>query len=251
MKQRYSLLLILLISLSCCNANSGKTTIQSEQQNAIDGIDVSNHNGSINWEKVAADKKGIKFVYIKSTEGATYTDPRFVENAKGAMAAGLHVGAYHYFRMTSSAHEQFMNFKRALDSVPFDLIPMVDVETRDKKPIAVFRDSLAVFIRLLEDEYGIHPAIYGTNRSYNELCGNHFDLKYPLYIGRYGSSTPIVAGKSHYTVWQYSEKGRIEGIERDVDLCRLHPECSLDDLKMPEKEKTKKLKHLKMYSNNK
>ncbi len=58
-------------------------------------------------------------------------------------------------------------------------------------------------------------------------------MKYPLYIGRYGSSVPVVPGKSHYTVWQYSEKGRIKGIEKNVDLCRFHPECSLDDLKMP------------------
>ena len=249
MKQRYNLLLIIFISLSSCHTNSDNVTIQSEQQNYINGIDVSNHNGSINWDKVAADKNGVSFVYIKSTEGATYTDPRFVENAKGATAAGLHVGAYHYFRMTSSTHEQFKNFKRALDSVPFDLIPMVDVETRDKKPVAVFRDSLAVFIKLLENEYGIHPAIYGTNRSYNELCGNHFDLKYPLYIGRYGSNAPIVSGKSHYTVWQYSEKGRIDGIEKDVDLCKLNPECSLDNLKMPEKKNSKELKNRKNVFN--
>lgn len=235
MKRCYYLLLIVLISLSSCHGNNGGNTIQSVPKNTVDGIDVSNHNGRINWDKVAADKNGVIFVYIKSTEGATYTDPRFVENAKGATTAGLHVGAYHYFRMTSSAHAQFKNFKRALDSVPFDLIPMVDVETREKKPVVEFRDSLAEFIRLLENAYGIHPAIYGTNRSYNELCGNHFDLKYPLYIGRYGSSAPVVSGKSHYTVWQYSEKGRIEGIEKNVDLCRFHPECCLDDIKMPEK----------------
>ena len=233
MKYHSSLLLIILIGLSGCHSNRGNSTLPDRQQSVVDGIDVSNHNGSIKWDKVAADEKGISFVYIKSTEGATYSDPRFIENARGAKAAGLHVGAYHYFRMTSSAHEQFKNFKRALDSVPFDLIPMVDVETRDKKPVDEFRDSLSIFIRLVEDTYGIHPAIYGTNRSYSELCGNHFDVKYPLYIGRYGSSAPVVPGKSHYTVWQYSEKGRVDGIEKNVDLCRFHPKCSLEDLKMP------------------
>jgi len=61
----------------------------------------------------------------------------------------------------------------------------------------------------------------------------NFVVKYPLYIGRYGSSVPVVPGKSHYTVWQYSEKGSVQGIEKHVDLCRFHPECSLDDLRMP------------------
>ena len=236
MNLRFPVLLLFLISLSGCHSNNGNTTLSVAQSMTVDGIDVSNHNGSINWEKVSSDDKGISFVYIKSTEGATYSDPRFLENAKGAAAAGLHVGAYHYFRMTSSAHDQFINFKRALDAVPFDLIPMVDVETRDKKPVSEFRDSLSVFIGLIENTYGIHPAIYGTNRSYSELCGNHFDEMYPLYIGRYGTSVPVVPGKSHYTVWQYSEKGRVDGIEKNVDLCRFHPECGLENLMMPRTE---------------
>ena len=104
MKYHYPFMLLILIIMSGCHSNRGNTTIPSGQQNVVDGIDVSNHNGSIKWDKVAADEKGISFVYIKSTEGATYSDPRFHENAKGATAAGLHVGAYHYFRMTSSAH---------------------------------------------------------------------------------------------------------------------------------------------------
>ena len=238
MNHYYStLLLFILICLSGCHSDQGKRSVANDiRPNVVDGIDVSNHNGKIDWKQVVNDSKGISFVYVKSTEGATYSDPRFVENAKGARSEGLHVGVYHYFRMTSSAHDQFKSFHRALDSVPFDLIPMVDVETRDRKPVAEFRDSLSVFLRLIEETYGVHPAIYGTNRSYSELCGNHFDGKYPLYIGRYGSSAPIVPGKSHYTVWQYSEKGRVDGIEKNVDLCRFHLECSLEDLLMPVKE---------------
>ena len=236
MKHHHPIILLILISLFGCHSNKGNTLLSVGQSNVVDGIDVSNHNGSIKWDKVASDDKGISFVYIKSTEGATYSDPRFRENAKGAATAGLHVGAYHYFRMTSSAHDQFKNFKRALDSVPFDLIPMVDVETRDKKSISEFRDSLAVFLRLIEDNYGIPPAIYGTNRSYGELCGSSFDRKNPLYIGRYGPSAPVVPGVSHYTVWQYSEKGRIDGIEKSVDLCRFHPDCSIKNLLMPPKK---------------
>ncbi len=135
--------------------------------------------------------------------------------------------------MTSGAHSQFKNYKRALDSVPFNLIPMVDVETRDGKSVSEFRDSLSVFLRLIEKTYGVVPMIYGTNRSYIELCGDYLDGSYPLYIGRYGPSAPVVSGKTHYSVWQYSESGNVEGIAKPVDICRFHPEVSLKDLRMP------------------
>ena len=61
------------------------------------GIDVSRHQGRIEWQKVPI--RDISFVYIKATEGATYTDPYFHYNIKGAAEAGFKVGAYHYFRM--------------------------------------------------------------------------------------------------------------------------------------------------------
>ena len=227
-----SVLHLVLISISGCHSNIGNAPLEREP-NTVAGIDVSNHNGSINWKKVSSDDKGIHFVYIKSTEGATYSDPRFLENAKGASAAGLHVGAYHYFRMTSSAQAQFKSFKRALDTVPFALFLwwMWKHETRSQWPS--FGIVCLFFFSFLEKASGVHPVIYGTNHSYRELCGNSFDEKHPLCIGRYESSVPVVPGESHYTVWQYSEKGREEGIEKKVDLCRFHPECGIEDLIMP------------------
>ena len=92
-----------------------------------DGIDVSHHQGAIDWQKVAQDSC-IQFVYIKATEGKTYTDPSYSTYIKGAQREKLKCGSYHYFRMTSSAQEQFNNFKKATKTFTQDLIPMVDVE---------------------------------------------------------------------------------------------------------------------------
>ena len=193
------------------------------------GIDVSHHQGNINWEIVKQTQPELEFVYVKCTEGKTYVDPKFVKNAKEASAQGFRVGAYHYFRMTSSAHSQFRNFKKQIDKVHIDLIPMVDVETDDKRPRSEVQDSLRVLLNLLEKEYGKRPMIYGTTRSYNAFCAPQFN-DYLLYIGRYGVIQPVIIGPSSYAIWQYSETGHIEGIPNDVDFCRFNPSYCIDDI---------------------
>ena len=60
------------------------------------GIDVSNHNGRIDFDKVKAD--GVSFVYLKASEGKSYTDPSFKKNYTSVLKAGMKVGAYHFFR---------------------------------------------------------------------------------------------------------------------------------------------------------
>ncbi len=99
---------------------------------------------------------------------------------------------------------------------------MVDVERDDGKPRKELQDSLQVLLNLLTDAYGKEPMIYGTNRSYNELCAPEFN-NYLLYIGRYGENKPVVKGPSHYTIWQHSERAKIPGIPKPVDMCRMHP----------------------------
>lgn len=210
------------------DANNEKS-FKAEDQPDVKGIDVSHHQGDIDWNKVKKAQPKLAFVYIKCTEGKNYVDPKFKENADGAAAVGYKVGAYHFFRMTSSAHEQFDNFRAQMDAVHIELIPMVDVERSDGKPRKELQDSLQVLLNLLEEAYGKKPMIYGTNRSYNELCAPEFN-HYPLYIGRYGKNKPVVTGPSHYTVWQYSESGHIDGIPNAVDLCRFHPDNCINDI---------------------
>lgn len=212
---------------------SGKTladlALHPVDSEAFDGIDVSHHNGKIDWEKVKSECPDLKFVYIKCTEGATYVDPEFKVNAKAARVQGFNVGAYHYFRMTSSAHDQFDNFKKHLDKVDFNLIPMVDIETNDGKNRRELQDSLRVLINLLEKEYGVKPMLYGTNFSYYKYCAPEFN-EYPKYIGRYADRAPSIEYSGNYTVWQYSESGNINGIPKPVDLCRFQIGCLVDSL---------------------
>ena len=198
------------------------------QQRGYHGIDVSHHNGKIAWNVVKQNKR-IQFVYIKASEGKTYVDPNYRTNLRNARKNGLKVGSYHFFRMTSGAHEQFRHFKNVVKKGEQNLIPMVDVETNDRHSIKETRDSLRVFLRLVEKYYGVKPMIYGTNRSYNTICGIWFN-RYKLYLGRYGQNPPKIRGSEHYLIWQYSEKGRIKGIPKPVDLCRFHPKHAMKDI---------------------
>ena len=188
------------------------------------GIDVSNHQGRIDWSLVSKDEN-IKFVYIKASEGATHTDKSYLYNIKEARKNGLKCGSYHYLRNTSRIAAQFENFKSSAKKEMQDLIPMVDVEEK------VHKDSIQLFCSLREEHYGKRPAIYGTNRSYNTYCAPDFN-DYILMIGRYGKKKPIIKGKGRYSIWQYSEKGKIDGIKKPVDLDRIHPDFDLSRLEM-------------------
>ncbi len=210
------------------NVSDNSETEYDAEQDFVDGeyqgIDVSNHQGEISWENVALNKN-IQFVYIKATEGATYKDKRYDENVRGAKANGLLIGSYHYLRNTSLIRKQFVNFKNVAKKESQDLIPMVDVEEEVEK------DSILLFCNLLKEYYGRRPIVYGTNRSYNQYCAPDFN-DYYLMIGRYGNKPPVITGKGHYNIWQYSEKGRIEGVPKLVDLDRFHPDFNLSNLKL-------------------
>src|SRR5262245_17581145 len=72
------------------------------------GIDVSAHQGDIEWTRVAADD--IEFVYVKATEGRDFVDARFAANWWDAGAAGLDRGAYHFFTLCTPGTAQAEHF---------------------------------------------------------------------------------------------------------------------------------------------
>ncbi len=197
------------------------------------GIDISHHNGNVNWKQVSI----VEFVYIKATEGATYVDPMFQHNLKGAKANNQRVGAYHYFRTSSSVQSQFNNYKKHVKKDDIDIIPMVDVEECKKWSTVQFQDSLMRFIELVKVHYGKAPMIYSVNTFYNKYCAPKFN-NYHLMIGRYGNEKPFIKGEGTYTIWQKSQTGKLKGISRTVDIDVFHPNHSINDIMMINDENT-------------
>ena len=195
------------------------------------GIDVSHYQGNIDWNLVAQDTN-IQFVYIKATEGKSYLDDKYKQNIEQARNAGLLVGSYHFFRMTSSPEEQFENITNNINKIQQDLIPMIDVETTDGRSLNEVRNALKNLTNLMEKHYGKKTLIYGTMRSYNTICAPDFN-DHLLYIGRFNDTlSPQIKGGGKVAVWQFSEKGEIKGIPKPVDLCCLTDGIKIDDLKL-------------------
>ncbi len=226
-------LLTAMVVLCSCQGTGGKTRAKRQVaprnvEAAYDGIDISSHQGYIDWKKVSSDKD-IRFVYIKATEGSTYRSPHYAHNITQARRYGLLVGSYHYLSSTSSIDEQFENFSRyALKSVQ-DLIPMLDVESRGLWSRSQLIDSVDKFCELTERHYGVQPMIYSTMGFYNKNLNPHFN-NHHLYIGRYANEEPEINWEGEYTIWQYSETGIIPGIDAYVDLCRYRQDRWIDDI---------------------
>lgn len=185
---------------------------------SYDGIDISHHQGKIDWQKVRMDTC-VKFVYIKATEGADFVDSRYQENIRGARSVSIAVGSYHYMTSKSSMREQFRNFYGVVDRRIQDLPPMIDIEQEgvrgwSKKQI---QDSLAVLLNLIEKHYFRKPMIYSYAKFYNENLAPRFN-NYRLFLSHYDYREPVVAGDGRHDIWQHTDQGVIDGISSPVDL---------------------------------
>ena len=198
------------------------------------GIDVSHYQGKIDWGKVSQNKN-IQFVYIKATEGSTYVDECFNYNVSMAIKNGMNVGVYHFFSTKSSPEKQFKHFKSVVSKYKFTLIPMLDIEISLSKNYSKTTaiKNIRKFMSLVKKEFGVYPIIYGTQRSYNTVCSPYLN-NHILYIGRYGKNEPQIittTGLRHrYSIWQFSETGKVQGISKPVDLCRFNKNTSLSDI---------------------
>ena len=225
------MLTTIMVLTACSGTGDGRSArdVKPRREGAlIDGIDVSSHQGDINWEKVTANDD-IRFAYIKATEGATYQSPHYTYNVEQAQHYGLLVGSYHYLSTTSPIHQQFENFVRTAGQVQQDLIPMIDVEDRGEWSRSQLIDSLTVLANMIEQHFKKKPMIYSTMDFYNQTLSPQFN-KYPLYIGRYSNTKPNISWEGDYTIWQFSEDGIMAGINVYVDLCRFHPDHDLPEL---------------------
>ncbi len=223
-------LLLLIITLASVVAHSEEIEVEVTTP-VVDGIDVSDHQKVIDWDATARDKR-VKYVYIKATEGATYQSRLYRQNLENARRVGIKVGSYHFLRTGSRIRDQFENFKRVVKKHEQDLLPLIDIEVRQGWTNQQVRDSVKLFADLIEEYYGCRPMIYTSSHFYNHILGRAF-ADYPLFIARYATNAPSL-DSGQWTMWQYSEKGRIAGISTTVDLSCFNKGRGLHDILIKE-----------------
>ncbi len=190
------------------------------------GIDVSAHQGTIDWPAVRAD--GVDFVMIRAAfrgygTGSLNRDSRFAENIAGAAAAGLQVGAY-VFSQAVSVEEAVQEADFLLELLaPYTITGPVAFDWEvigkpDARTYGLDTDTLCAaanaFCRQIA-QAGYRPMIY-----FNRYCGY---VKYDVsrlenidfWFAHYGSRPDP---RQAFQMWQYSSTGRVKGIVGDVDL---------------------------------
>lgn len=184
----------------------------------VHGIDLSRYQGDVFWETVGDNTK-MAYVYLKATEGGDRIDPKFERNINLAHRYGLKVGSYHFFRPKTPLQKQLENFTAQCLPGEQDLIPMIDVETLGGLQVDQFCDSLLTFLRMVEHAYRQKPLVYTFRNFYNwHLVGKLDD--YQMMIALYLDEEPVLADERDITLWQYTGKGRIVGINGYVDKSR-------------------------------
>jgi lysozyme len=182
----------------------------------IAGIDVSKHNGDIDFDKVRDDN--YQFVFIKASEGMTYKDDAFERNYRGASEAGLKVGAYHFFRKNRTGQQQAENFLAAIGNKHFDLPLVIDLEDDWGNGATVSRQTaierVMDMIEILNGK-GYQVMIYtnldGYNKYYKDLLGDH-----DLWLCSFTS--PDLLPTLPHCIQQFSHEGTVNGVNGNVDL---------------------------------
>jgi GH25 family lysozyme M1 (1,4-beta-N-acetylmuramidase)/LysM repeat protein len=196
----------------------------------VPGIDVSYWNSGIDWPKVRAT--GQRFVFVKATESDYYADPTFSANFSGAKSAGLLRGAYHFFRANVDGKKQAKKFIDYVKKFKDDgeLPPVLDVESHDGQSKDRVISRAKTWLDEVEQAFGKKPIIYSgqyfLQDYFSEAGGGPpaWAKDYPLWLAQYpnnyteGQQPSLPRGWFKWNFWQYSEKGRLNGINANVDL---------------------------------
>jgi lysozyme len=185
----------------------------------VQGIDVSHHQGPIDWDHVR--RQGIRFAFVLATDGNDKQDPNFETNWREARLAGMRVGAYHFFSFCADAVLQARNFTATVSNSKASLPPVVDVEFAGNCAERPSREALAADLGRFRDEvwlaYGREPILYATEEAYAAYFSPNA-WKGDLWIRNiFGKPT-----HQDWTFWQFANRGQVLGIGGPVDLSAFH-----------------------------
>lgn len=181
------------------------------------GIDVSYHQDKIAWARVR--KAGIRFAFIRVSDGTTFDDPRFSENWAEAKKARVLRGAYQFFRPDESAVAQADLLIAAIKREPGELAPAIDVEVTGGKSPAQIAAAIRTWVERVRTKLGVEPIVYTSPAFWRDAVGGADLSRQPLWVAHYTEGCPRVpAPWTSWRFWQHSKTGKVPGIKGPVDL---------------------------------
>ncbi|GGS79336.1 lysozyme [Streptomyces griseoviridis] len=187
-----------------------------------EGVDVSSHQGDVAWPDLWAS--GVKWAYVKATEGTSYVNPKYGQQYNGSYDVGMIRGAYHFATPDSSGGaaqaDYFVDHGGAWTGDGRTLPGVLDIEWNPYgascygKTPAQMVSWIREFVGRYETRTGRAAVIYTSTSWWKQCTGDSdaFGSANPLWIARY-AATPgtLPAGWSRYTMWQYTSTGPIVG----------------------------------------
>jgi lysozyme len=187
----------------------------------VQGIDISKYQGDVDWARVRDD--GIRFAYLKVSEGGDHVDNRFYDNWSKSAAAGIPRGAYHFMYWCRTASEQAVWFTQAVPQDATQLPPVLDVEWNNASvtcPKHIPRDDAVAKIRKMLDimEYhtGKKPIIYTDINFHRDVLEGEFP-GYEFWLRSVAAEPDERYADRPWSFWQYTATGRVPGIKGSVD----------------------------------
>lgn len=209
----------------------------------IEGIDISSAQPlTIDWNKVKG--AGVRFVYVKASEGVDYVDPFFMRHVANAKRAGVVTGAYHFLRVRhgkpQDASQQCDDFCKAYRAAKCEMIPALDCEDEGNAGCTVseWLDAIREWVDRCKENLGVEPIVYTYPYFWSTLgsaVAKAEDIgRLKLWIANYVTSPAPIIPKpwSDWTMWQDAASagviGRVPGVPTIVDRNKLKDEAWSD-----------------------
>lgn len=182
------------------------------------GIDVSKHQGTIDWQKVKAS--GVDFAMIRAGYGRydNQKDECFEENYKNAKQAGVKVGAYlySYAKSVDDAKKEAETFLKWISGKQFEYPVAFDVEEKAQsdKGKQFVSDIIRVFCETVE-KAGYYVCIYANKYWLDNFVDDDCKKKYDAWLAQWAEKATYVG---NYGIWQYSSQGSVDGISGRSDM---------------------------------
>lgn len=183
------------------------------------GVDVSYYQGTIDWAKAKA--AGVRFAFLRVSDGTTFQDPKFVQNWTNTKANGVIRGAYQFFRPSQSVNAQADIMINAIGTYrPGDLPPVIDVEADGGLAPATVAARVRQWVDRVKTAVGVAPIVYtGLYFWRDEVGGPTSFANNALWIAQYTTMCPnLPAPWQKWTFWQHTDSGKVNGIAGNVDM---------------------------------